>query len=169
MLETAVHHQEANSERKRIIQARFPVLKTLDESQFAAIPSLNRQAILELDQSNYVQAKENVVFLGPTGTGKTHLAVFLGIAACLQGNRVRFITADGLINALIEAQAQLRLSNLEAALLKLAHLILDEMGFVPFSKVGAELLFGLLTDGYERGSVLVTQVDPIVRTAVRLK
>ena len=156
LLEAEVHHQEANSERKRIAQARFPVLKTLDEFQFADIPSLNRQAILELAQSNYIQAKENVVFLGPTGTGKTHLAVSLGLAACRQGHRVRFATAASLINQLIEAQAQLRLSKLEAALLKLDLLILDEVGFVPFSKAGAELLFGLLTDRYERGSVLVT-------------
>ena len=88
LLETEVHHQEANSERKRIVQARFPVLKTLDEFQFAAIPALNRQAILELAQSNYIQAKENVVFLGPTGTGKPHMAVSLGLAACRQGQRV---------------------------------------------------------------------------------
>ena len=79
LLETEVHHRQANAERKRILQARFPVLKTLDEFQFTAIPSLNRQAILELAQSNYIQAKENVVFLGPTGTGKTHLAVSLGL------------------------------------------------------------------------------------------
>lgn len=156
LLEVEVHRQEANSERKRIAQARFPVLKTLDEFQFTTIPSLNRQAILELAQGNYIQAKENVVFLGPTGTGKTHLAVSLGHAACRQGHRVRFATAAGLINQLIEAQAQLRLSKLEAALRKLDLLILDEVGFVPFSKAGAELLFGLLTDRYERGSVLVT-------------
>ncbi len=104
LLEAEVHRQEANSERKRIAQARFPVLKTLDEFQFTAIPSLNRQAILELAQGNYIQAKENVVFLGPTGTGKTHLAVSLGLAACRQGHRVRFATAAGLINQLIEAR-----------------------------------------------------------------
>ena len=108
LLESEVHHQEANSERKRIVQARFPVLKTLDEFQFAAIPALNRQAILEL-----AQGKENAVFLGPTGTGKTHLAVTLGLAACRQGHRVRFATAASLINELMEAQAQLRLSKLE--------------------------------------------------------
>ena len=97
-----------------------------------------------------------MVFLGPTGTGKTHLAIALGVAACRQGKRGRFATAAGLINELIEAQAQLRLSKLESALLKLDLLILDEVGFVPFSKTGAELLFGLLSERYERGSVLVT-------------
>ena len=156
LAEAEIHHREANSERKRIAQARFPTLKTLDVFDFTAIPSLNQQAILELAQTHYIQARENVVFLGPTGTGKTHVAIALGIAACRQGKRVRFATAAGLINELMEAQAQLRLSKLETALLKLDLLILDEVGFVPFSKTGAELLFGVLTERYERGSVLIT-------------
>ena len=156
LAEAEVNHREANSERKRIAQARFPVLKGLDGFDFAVIPSLNKQDILELAQGNYIQAKENVVFAGPTGTGKTHCAVALGIAACRLGKRVRFATAAGLINELTEAQAQLRLSKLESALLRLDLLILDEVGFVPFSKIGAELLFGVLTERYERGSVLVT-------------
>ncbi len=125
-------------------------------SDFATIPSLNKQAILDLTQGHYIQARENVIFAGPTGTGKTHLSIALGTAACRQGKRVRFATAAGLINELIEAQAQLRLSKLETALLKLDLLILDEVGFVSFSKTGAELLFGILTERYERGSVLVT-------------
>lgn len=156
LTEAEVLHREANAERKRISQARFPALKTLDSFQFAALPSLNKQGILELAQGHYIQAKENIVFVGPTGTGKTHVAIALGIAACRQGKRVRFATAAGLINELTEAQAQLRLSKLEAALLRLDLLILDEVGFVPFSKTGAELLFGVLSERYERGSVLVT-------------
>jgi DNA replication protein DnaC len=156
LAEAEVHHREANSERKRITQARFPVLKGLDSFDFSAIPSLNKQTVLELTKGHYLEAKENVILAGPTGTGKTHISVALGIAACRQGKRVRFATAAGLINELIEAQAQLRLSRLEAALLKLDLLILDEVGFVPFSKTGAELLFGVLTERYERGAVLVT-------------
>ena len=156
LTEAEVHHREANSERKRIAQARFPLLKGLDDFDFAAIPALNKQVILELAQGHYIQARENAVFAGPTGTGKTHCAIALGIAACRQGKRVRFATAAGLINELIEAQAQLRLSKLESTLLRLDLLILDEVGFVPFSKAGAELLFGVLTERYERGSVLVT-------------
>jgi len=116
LAEAEVHHREANSERKRIAQARFPVLKGLDSFDFAAIPSLNKQAVLELTQGNYIQGKENVVFAGPTGTGKTHCAIALGVAACRQEKRVRFATAAGLINELTEAQAQLRLSKLERAL-----------------------------------------------------
>ena len=156
LTEAEVHAREANAERKRIARARFPALKTLDSFEFAAIPTLNKQAVLELTKGHYLDARENVILVGPTGTGKTHISVALGIAACRQGKRVRFTTAAGLINELIEAQAQLRLSKLEATLLKLDLLILDEVGFIPFSKTGAELLFGVLTERYERGSVLVT-------------
>jgi len=156
LLETEVHAREASAERKRIAQARFPALKTLDSFEFAAIPSLNKQVILELTKGHYLDNRENVIFAGPTGTGKTHVSVALGIIACRQGKRVRFTTAAGLINELLEAQAQLRLSKLEAMLLKLDLLIVDEVGFVPFSKSGAEALFGMLAERYERGSVLVT-------------
>ena len=156
LTEAEVHAREANAERKRIAKARFPALKTLDSFEFAAIPTLNKQAVLELTKGHYLEARENVILVGPTGTGKTHISIALGIAACRQGKRVRFTTAAGLINELIEAQAQLRLSKLETTLLRLDLLILDEVGFVPFSKTGAELLFGILTERYERGSVLVT-------------
>jgi DNA replication protein DnaC len=156
LVEAEVQHREANAERKRIALARFPTLKTLDTFDFSAIPAVNKQAIVELAQGRYLEANENVVFLGPTGTGKTHCAIAIGAAACRQGKRVRFATAAGLINELVEAQAQLRLSKLEASLLRLDLLVLDDVGYVPFSKVGAELLFGILTERYERGSVLVT-------------
>lgn len=156
LAEAEVQQREANAERKRIGQAHFPTLKTLDTFDFAAIPAVNKQAIVELAQGHYLDAKENIVLLGPTGTGKTHCAIALGAAACRQGRRVRFVTAAGLINELIEAKSQLRLSRLEASLLRLDLLVLDEVGFVPFSKAGAELLFGILTERYERGSVLVT-------------
>jgi DNA replication protein DnaC len=156
LAEAEVQQRETNAERKRLGQAHFPTLKTLDSFDFSAIPAVNKQAIIELAQGHYVDARENVVLLGPTGTGKTHCAIALGAAACRQGKRVRFVTAAGLINELVEAKAQLRLSKLEASLRRLDLLLLDEVGFVPFSKVGAELLFGLLSERYERGSVLIT-------------
>ena len=118
LLETQVHHQEASSERKRLVQARFPVLKTLDEFQFAAIPGLNRQAIPELAQGNYIQAKENAVWAPPAPARPIWRSPWAWPPG-VQGNRVRLATAAGLINELMEAQAQLRLSKLEAALLKL--------------------------------------------------
>lgn len=156
LAEAEVQQREANAERQRIAQARFPSLKTLDAFDFTAIPALSKQAIIELAQCHYLAAKENIVLLGPTGTGKTHCAIALGIAACREGQRVRFVTAAGLVNELIEAKSQLRLSKLEAALSRLDLLVLDEVGFVPFAKAGAELLFGVLSDRYEQGSVLIT-------------
>ncbi len=156
LAEAEVQQREANAERQRIAQARFPSLKTLDAFDFTAIPALSKQAIIELAQCHYLAAKENIVLLGPTGTGKTHCAIALGIAACREGRRVRFVTAAGLVNELIEAKSQLRLSKLEAALSRLDLLVLDEVGFVPFAKAGAELLFGVLSDRYEQGSVLIT-------------
>jgi len=156
LAEAEVYAREASSERKRIAQAHFPALKSLDSFEFTTIPSLNKQAILELTRGHYLDNRENVILVSPTGTGKTHVSIALGITACRQGKRVRFTTAAGLINELLEAQAQLRLSRLEASLLKLDLLILDEVGFVPFSKNGAEALFGVLAERYERGSVLVT-------------
>ena len=156
LAEAEVQQREANAERQRIAQAHFPSLKTLDAFDFTAIPALSKQTIIELAQCHYLTAKENIVLLGPTGTGKTHCAIALGIAACREGQRVRFVTAAGLVNELIEAKSQLRLSKLEAALSRLDLLVLDEVGFVPFAKAGAELLFGVLSDRYEQGSVLIT-------------
>jgi DNA replication protein DnaC len=156
LAEAEVQQRETNAERQRIGQAHFPTLKTLDAFDFTAIPALSKQAIIELAQCHYLEAQENVVLLGPTGTGKTHCAIALAIAVCRTGKRVRFVTAAGLVNELMEAKAQLRLSKLEAALLRLDLLVLDEVGFVPFTKAGSELLFGVLSDRYERGSVLIT-------------
>ncbi len=156
LAEAEVQQREANAERQRIGQARFPSLKTLDAFDFMAIPALSKQAIVELAQCHYLEAKENIVLLGPTGTGKTHCAIALGIVACREGRRVRFVTAARLVNELMEAKSQLRLSKLEASLLRLDLLVLDEVGFVPFTRAGAELLFGVLSDRYERGSVLLT-------------
>jgi len=111
---------------------------------------------LELSRGSYIDRRENVIFIGSYGTGKTHLAISLGVCACRQGKRVRFYTAANLSNELLEAQSQLRLSKLEASLARYDLIILDELGFIPFSKEGAEALFSFCASRYERGSLIIT-------------
>jgi len=156
LLEGEVRQREENAQRLRLAQARFPVVKTLDSFEFNAVPSLNKALVLELARGGYIARKENIIFLGSYGVGKTHLAISLGVCACRQGKRVRFYTASGLQSELLEAQHQLRLSRLEAALAKFDLIILDEVGFVPFTKEGAEALFTFCSSRYERGSVIIT-------------
>jgi len=156
LLEGEVLQREENAQKLRLSRARFPVIKTLDSFDFTAIPSLNKALVIELSRGSYVERRENVIFIGSYGTGKTHLAIALGVFACRQGKRVRFYTAAGLINELLEAQAQLRISKLEASLAKCDLIILDELGFVPFSKEGAEALFTFCSSRYERGSLVIT-------------
>jgi DNA replication protein DnaC len=152
--------RDENMQRRRIAQARFPTLKTLDQYDFSLMPHLNRQLVVELAQGHYITAKENVLLVGQIGTGKTHIATALGVAACRQGYRVRCITAAGLVNELLEAQASQRLSRYEQSLLRLHLLILDEVGFVPFTKLGADLLFSVLSALHEQVSLLITTTVP---------
>lgn len=117
---------------------------------------LNKPHILALTQGEYVHKKENVFFIGNPGTGKSHLATALGLAACNQGYHVRFITASELVNELIAAQNEYRLDKYLKSWRKLQLVVLDELGFVPFSKLGSELLFQFFSDLYERTSLIVT-------------
>jgi len=148
LLESEVLQQEEHAQKLRLSKAHFPVLKTLDSFDFSAIPSLNRALILELSRGSYIDRRENVIFIGSYGTGKTHLAISLGVCACRQGKRVRFYTTANLSNKLLEAQSQLRLSKLEASLARCDLIILDELGFIPFSReiFGDEALTGALLD-----------------------
>jgi len=124
------------------------------------MPHLNRHLVLDLARGGYVTAKENILMAGEIGTGKTHLATALGVQACRQGQRVRFYTAAGLTNDLIEAQAAHRLGRFESTLLRHHLLIIDEVGFVPFTKVGADLLFSFLSVLHEQVSLIVTTTVP---------
>jgi DNA replication protein DnaC len=112
--------------------------------------------VLHLAQGEYIGKKENLLLMGNSGTGKTHLATALGLTACQQAKNVRFFTAAGLINQLSEAQAGLRLSQVQRALTRLDLLIIDEIGYVPFSEKGAELFFQVVADSYERQSIIMT-------------
>ena len=145
---------------RRIKAARFPTVKSLDTFDFLAIPSLNKALVLELARCEYIDRKDNVIALGNSGTGKTHVALGLGLAACQRGLSVGFTTAAALVHELTEARDERRLLNLQRKLASLKLLIIDELGFVPLSKTGAELLFEVFSQRYERGSILATSNLP---------
>ena len=141
---------------RRIRAARFPAVKSLDTFDFLAIPSVNKALVTELARCEHAQRRENVIAVGNSGTGKTHIALGLGLAACQRGMSVGFTTAAGLVHEMMEARDERRLLNLQRQLSRLNLLIIDELGFVPLSHTGAELLFEVFSQRYERGSTMVT-------------
>ena len=145
---------------RRIKQAKFPTIKRLDSFDFKAVPLLNKALVTELSRCEYIDKKENVIALGNSGTGKTHIATGLGVAACQKGLSVLFATAASLVNELLEARDEKRLLRLQKQLAKHKLLIIDELGFVPLSKTGAELLFEVFSQRYEQGSIIVTSNLP---------
>ena len=145
---------------RRIKQAKFPTLKSLDSFNFTVIPSLNKAQVMELARCEYVDRKENVILLGNSGTGKSHIATGLGLAACQKGLPVLFTTTTSLSNELMEAKDERRLLRLQRQLARNKLLIVDELGFVPLSKTGAELLFEVFSQRYERSSVILTSNLP---------
>ena len=147
------HHRMVD---RRIKAARFTATKSLDTSDFLAMPSVNKHLVMQLVRCEYADRRENVIAIGNSGTGTTHVALGLGLAACQRGLSVGFTTAASLVHELIEARDERRLLNLQKKLARLKLLIIDELGFVPLSKTGAELLFEVFSQRYERGSVLVT-------------
>jgi DNA replication protein DnaC len=160
LTELEVATRSANALAARIKTAGFPVMKDLETYDFSAMPSLSKQKILELARGQWIDQNTNACFIGNAGTGKTHLSVALGQAACRVGKRVRFFTAATLVNQLEEAQKQYRLERMMAALEKLDLLIVDELGYLSFSRAGAELLFQVFAERYERGSILITSNLP---------
>jgi len=152
--------RERRMVERRIKAAKFPTIKSLDSFDFKAIPSLNKMMVLELARCEWIERKENVIALGPSGTGKTHVALGLGLAACQKGLPVAFVTAAALVHEMMEARDEKRLLQLQRKLAKVKLLIIDELGFVPLSKTGAELLFELISQRYERGSTLITSNLP---------
>lgn len=150
----------SNALQARIRQAGFPVRKDLDTFDFAAAPGIRKQKILELSRGAWIDGKTNCVLVGSSGTGKTHLAISLGLAACRAGRRVRFFTAATLVNKLEELQKQYGLDRFLKQLDKVDLLICDELGYLSFSRSGAELLFQVFADRYERASLLITSNLP---------
>ena len=132
------------------------MIKTIESFDFKVQPSINEPLVRELLRGEYMAKKENVLLVGNAGTGKTHLATALGFAACSQGKRVRFYTTTGLVTQLLEAREERTLQRLLKQLDRQDLVLLDELGYVPFSKAGAELLFDVVSRAYERTSLIVT-------------
>jgi DNA replication protein DnaC len=131
-------------------------MKTMESFDFDAAQSLDRRLIRELSEGTYIKEQRNIIFVGKTGTGKTHLATALGLDACRQGIRTRFITGAGLVNELVEARSERAVGRIIQKISRFGLLILDELGYVPFSREGSQLLFQLLAERYERASVIIT-------------
>jgi len=160
LAELEMIERERRTVERRIKEARFPAVKSLDSFDFTAILSLNKTLVLELARSEYVARRENVIALGNSGTGKTHIALGLGLAACQKGLAVGFTTAAALVHELHEARDEKRLLRLQHQLAGYKLLIIDELGYVPLSPTGAELLFEVFSQRYERGSIIVTSNLP---------
>ena len=148
--------RERKSAERRVKEATFPVQKTLDTFDFKTIPSLNKALVMELARGEYIKKLENVLAVGNSGTGKTHIATALGLIACQEGFKVKFFTAAGLVTALMEARDEKSLGKFKKKISRKDLIIVDEFGYVPFSKTGSELLFEFFAERYEQGSIFVT-------------
>lgn len=156
LTEIEVQVRKENGRKRRLREAKFPLLKPLEAFNFDAAPDLDARLIKDLSNCEYVNKSRNVIFMGKSGTGKTHLATALGMEACKQGVRTRFVTGCGLANELIEARDEKTLARSIKRYAGYGLLIIDELGYVPFSKEGAQLIFQILAERHERKPVMIT-------------
>jgi DNA replication protein DnaC len=156
LLEAELDDRLARAVARRLQEAHLPRVKTLEEFDFAKAPSLSASQILSLATGGYLERKEPILFLGDCGTGKTHLATGLCVAACQQRRKVRFVTAAGLVNELLEAQHQNQLGRTLSRYARYDLVVIDELGYVPLAELGAELLFQVISERAEKASVIIT-------------
>jgi DNA replication protein DnaC len=163
LTEQELIERERRAAERRLKAAKFPTVKTLESFDFSAQPSINKTLVVELMRCVYLDHRENILLVGSPGTGKTHLATTLGVEACHRGKKVRFCRVTELITQMMEARDERMLTRIKGQLAKLDLLILDELGYVPTGKLGAELLFDVISLAYERTSVIVTTNLPFER------
>jgi DNA replication protein DnaC len=156
LVEREIQDREIRARERRIKAAKFPVIKTLDSFDFKAQVSLNQSLVRELMRGEYVDQRENVLLIGNSGTGKTHLATALAFSACQQGRKVRFYSATSMVTTLLERREERQLERFNRQLERLELIVLDELGYIPFSRAGAELLFEVVSRAYERTSLIMT-------------
>lgn len=154
--EVELQMRAENRLKRKLKEAKFPLLKTLEQFDSSNAKELDKRLVRELESGEYLRSHRNIIFTGKSGTGKTHLATGLGVAACRQGISTRFVTGCGLSNELIEAQSERKLSRVIQKYGRYGLLIVDELGYVPFAKESAELMFQVLAERHERGSVILT-------------
>ena len=156
LLAAEVEEREHRTVQRRLKEAHLPRIKTLEDFNFSQSPKVSAPQIRDLAQGNYIEQAEPVIFLGEAGTGKTHLATALCVAACQQKRRVRFTTAAGLVNELVEAQHNNQLSRVLKKYGRYELVAIDELGYVPLANVGAELLFQVVSERSERAAIILT-------------
>lgn len=156
LLQTELEERELKTIVRRIKEAHLPKVKTLEEFDFSQAPAISVSKVRELAEGGYIERAEPVVFIGECGTGKTHLLTGLCVAACRQKRRVRFTTAAGLVNELVEAKQELRLRRVMARWERYDLIAIDEVGYLPLAEVGAEFLFQVIADRAERAAVILT-------------
>lgn len=156
LTEVELQIRAENRLKRKLREAKFPLLKTLEQFDYSSAEALDKRLMRELESGEYLLSHRNIIFAGKSGTGKTHLATGLAVAACRQGISTRFVNGCGLSMELIEAQSERRLSRVIQKYARYGLVVVDELGYVPFSKESAELLFQVLAERHERGSVIIT-------------